>query len=687
MKKRKVRKIVILIVVACMLLTVLGCVAWKKRIGIYNTYMRMTGREPSYVVQKVLKGQDLSYHRQVIKTKKDDLETLKIQDDKNAAEKIESTISQEESWVDTSIEIDRQLGEEQERGYTWEEPLVVQNPYRYSPLTAMILFDTQEECEIRVTVKGKTKAADIEGKLDAAVSHRVPVIGLYPGQENTVLLELLDDTGKVSDAKEIKITTDELPEKMKTAVTPVKTSGESAIPLTIVHGQGVRYSYAYDCMGDVRWYLDRKSDKFGLYPLTDGKMLFADGNIGIVNVARPDTSDFYEIDYLGRAYKLYYLPKGAHHDIAEKEAGGNFLILSNSGEEYYWDMIQEIDRETGEVVDELKLSDLFGKFATTIDWAHLNTISYQASDDSVLISVRNLSSVVKINWSTKKIVWILGEPELWKDTEYEEYVLQPEGDFVYQFYQHSAYYVDEDLDGNPETQEICMFDNHSDFFPKKIKDVYDDPGESYILIYSVNEKEGTVSQIKKLPMVYSHITSNAFYDADSNHIFGMCGYDGDTSGMNYEFDYDTGEIINQYQINACFYRATPILPDYNELASAMDVTEKYICGELLKPIESDAGINSKPKMTVDESDVGLRIVNRVLYAKAEYHAISQIIFAGQDHTYVYDLSFWYLFEKNLVNLKQDVAVPLQEMKADTYNIYVVYKDEFYDTAQTITIKQ
>lgn len=182
-------------------------------------------------------------------------------------EKVESTITQETSWVDTSLEVDQQLEEEQKNGYTWEESLIVQNPYRYSPLTAVILFDTDEECEVRVTVKGKTEAADIEGTIDAATSHRVPVVGLYAGQENTVLLELLDDAGKVTDSQEVKITTDELPEKMSNAVTPVKTSGESALPLTIVHGQGARYpyAYAYDCMGDVRWYLDRKSDKFGIY--------------------------------------------------------------------------------------------------------------------------------------------------------------------------------------------------------------------------------------------------------------------------------------------------------------------------------------------------------------------------------------------------------------------------------------
>ena len=335
MKKGKVRRTVILIIVACMILTVLGCVAWKKRIGIYNTYMKMTGREPSRTTQWVLKGKEIGYHKQVIKTGKNKSETLQIADNGSNMEKVESTITQEASWVDTSLEVDQQLEEEQKNGYTWEEPLIVQNPYRYSPLTAVILFDTDEECEVRVTVKGKTEAADIEGTIDASTSHRVPVVGLYAGQENTVLLELLDDTGKVSDSQEIKITTDQLPEKMNDAVTPVKTSGESALPLTIVHGQGARYPYAYDCMGDVRWYLDRKSDKFGIYPLSNDRFLFAAGDIGITNIGKPDTSDLYEADYLGRAYKLYYIQHGVHHDIAEKEPGGNLLILSNSGEEYY----------------------------------------------------------------------------------------------------------------------------------------------------------------------------------------------------------------------------------------------------------------------------------------------------------------------------------------------------------------
>ena len=33
-----------------------------------------------------------------------------------------------------------------------------------------------------------------------------------------------------------------------------------------------------------------------------------------------------------------------------------------------------------------------------------------------------------------------------------------------------------------------------------------------------------MKQIKKIPTVWSTITSSAIYDADSNHIFGMCGH-------------------------------------------------------------------------------------------------------------------------------------------------------------------
>ena len=114
-------------------------------------------------------------------------------------------------WWQPPDEIDQQLQAEQENGYTWDDPMVILNPYQISPLTAVVLFDTEEEYGVRFTVKGKTAAADISGEIDAASSHRVPIIGLYPGEDNTVVLELLDDSGRVKDSQEITITTEALP--------------------------------------------------------------------------------------------------------------------------------------------------------------------------------------------------------------------------------------------------------------------------------------------------------------------------------------------------------------------------------------------------------------------------------------------------------------------------------------------
>ena len=68
--------------------------------------------------------------------------------------------------------------------------------------------------------------------------------------------------------------------------------------------------------------------------------------------------------------------------------------------------------------------------------------------------------MVKLNWTTKEIQWILCDPRFWEGTEYEKYVLQPEGDFVYQFQQHTAYQLETDLDGDDQTIEVSMFDNH-----------------------------------------------------------------------------------------------------------------------------------------------------------------------------------------------------------------------------------
>ena len=686
--KKKTKITVSLIFV--LLLVLFGVLCWKKRVGIYNTYLVLTGQESVYGAQ-VRNKPSYGYYGQKVKASMELENPVSIKENDASAENLETTIPEEKTMVAASVEIDKQLAAEQENGYSWEEPMVIQNPYQVSPLSAVVLFDTPEEYAVRFTVKGKTEAADISGEVDAAVSHRVPIIGLYPAMENRVVLELLDEAGEVVDSQEIKITTDALPAKLTDAIEPVKTSGESAYELTVVSGLSTTYPFAYDCMGDIRWYMSgEKTD--GLFMLSNNRMISIDKSAYVPSQNMPQNTCLYEIDCLGRAYTMYYVAGGVHHEVIEKVPGGNLLVLTSSLDNHIEDKIQELDRNSGAVVNELVMSDIIqSSYEDRTDWAHLNTVSYQPETDTIIISPRNLESVIKLNWTTKEIQWILCDPRFWEGTEYEKYVLQPEGDFVYHFQQHTAYQLGCDLDGNDQTVEISMYDNHYVKVRKNDLPYFEDTGESYLLVYAVNEEEKTVQQIKKIPTIWSGITSATIYDEESNHIFGMCGHgkrdEAGRRGMNYEFDYDTEEILNQFSLKATFYRAFEMKVDYNDMAAALEVPEDYILGELLQPVKVEDGTDLEaPEQVLSDENVTFSRTGRVLYVGTYDHQISQIIFHGKNNTYVYDTTDMRLYDKDYLEFYEHISVPLQGLEPDEYKIYVMYQDGYFDTEQSVTIK-
>ena len=100
--------------------------------------------------------------------------------------------------------------------------------------------------------------------------------------------------------------------------------------------------------------------------------------------------------------------------------GGNILSLSSSLNNSIEDMIIEIDRENGKVIKKLCLGNILHNhpYMNIIDWAHLNTVSYHERDNCVLICARNIHSVIKINWETMQIKWIMCDPAVWENTPY-----------------------------------------------------------------------------------------------------------------------------------------------------------------------------------------------------------------------------------------------------------------------------
>ena len=616
----------------------------------------------------------------------DDLFLVSEGDDAAAA--LNTDVKVKDTMVVSSRQIDEMVEAELSSGnYTWESPLVISDPYQNAPLTGMILFTTQQPCAVRITVKGHTEGADLTGVLPEATDHRVPVIGLYPGEDTPILLELLDADGAATQSQELSMYAEPLPESMNDMVQPVKTSGASACGLVLLSGQGCKRPFACDCNGDIRWYGPRKVGNYGVYVLSNGHLIVQDDMGCTFCQQKPQTTNLYEMDLLGRYWRLYYLANGTHHEVIEKEPGGNLLCLTSTLEDHYEDEIVELDRQTGAIVNELELIDIFGQTHTDmIDWAHINTVSWRASDDSILISCRNLHAVIKIGWTDHKLDWILGDPSFWAGTPFEDYVLKPVGEFNWQYHQHTAYWLDADLDGDPRTQEISMFDNHIQSY--RHIDTYDGLPDSYAKVFAVDEEARTVGLVKSLTVVRSTITSNVDYDAASGHILAMCGYVpadvwNGRQGMLYEMDYESGEVLNQLSILKTFYRAPRLVMDYETLSKPMDVEADYIKGTLKQAVETADTVDVPDKTVPEDESLTVSLIGQVLYVEALDHTVSQVIFKGNEHTFVYDAATVREYYDKYQKFSVPMAIPTQPLPADDYRLLCVYKDELYDLGKHI----
>lgn len=607
-----------------------------------------------------------------------------------------STISTETDRVQQSLAIDAEVQKVLDSGnYTFDtlkDSDIIINAYGDSPLTALALFNTDEKCSVKVTVKGDSEDTDVSGTVDElTTSHRVPIVGLYADRTNKVVIELFDENGESLNKRTFKVKTDPLPTTLDGAVTVYKHEAKSAYGLIEVSGFGTPYIYAFDEEGQIRWFLNEKYGCYGYYPLSNGHFIWMDGNDMIQTPEKPHSQNMYETDYLGRVYQIYYAQKGLHHEIIEKTPGGNLLIATSSLEDHFEETIQEIDRATGQPVKTLKMDEIYGDtYVNQLDWAHINTISYYPDDDSVVVSTRNVHTVVKFNWTTNEIIWLLGDPSVWEDTDLAQYSLKAAGDnFDWQFQQHAAYLIEDDLDGNPDTIEIGLFDNH---WQKDAPiDAFTESDDSYVRFYSINENDMTIELIHQYASAKSRITSNWGADFDAKRVFSMCGYIADVKandgmkGMFYEYDYDTEEVLNQYGSKYTYYRAYDFDIDLNTCSSPMEVADNYFCGTVNQP-EKDKFKSSLPEDTLDTEDVSFSILGNILKIYSFDHSVSKVEFVGKKNSYTHTFDYNGEGEEKFEKLSYNISMSFQNLEPDEYTVVITYYDKRVSTGQTITIQ-
>ncbi len=448
---------------------------------------------------------------------------------------VKNNANEEEVAISESL-ITSQYNKEQDfkvEGYTIDEPNVILNPYGNSPLTALILFETEIEVSPKVTIVGKDENTTFTQEFTSSKTHMLPIYGLYADYNNEIIIEYTIDGEEIT--KTINIQTEKLPDNfvLPTRVEANKDYLDNQLYFFTPSSSG--YTCAYDVNGDVRWYLTNYA-LWKIDRLENGHLLVSTERL--VNSPYYMTG-LYEMDLLGKIYVEYSLPGGYHHDYYEME-NGNLLVASddfNNSKGTVEDYIVELDRETGKIVktfdlkDVLNMSDGKSENWTDYDWFHNNSVWYDKDTNSITLSGRHQDAVINIDYDTGSLNWIIGDPTNWSE-EYQKYFFTPVGDdFEWQWSQHAAMITPEGY--------VFILDNGNN--KSKIKDEYVKASESYTrgVMYKINTDDMTIEQIwqygkERGSEYYSPYISDVDY-LEANHYIVHSG------GISYK----DGEVLNQ----------------------------------------------------------------------------------------------------------------------------------------------
>lgn len=438
-----------------------------------------------------------------------------------------STYNQE--WLDEQAVIEEEISEKYNEGtYRIDEPYVEVDPYHHAPLTALVMFETEEPAQIHVsTGNGEGEIAIEHTWEEFNTYHEIPVIGLYPDKENIVSLVATDEDGNM-DISHITIQTDPLPEEVPNTEL-VEGNGKMENGLTFV-AQNVGPAFAIDDNADVRWYTS-----------LPGRLIFNQLSNGhyIQATQSPGASQYNELletDLLGKVYHAYDInideyedDNLIHHDVIEVPSGNLLATTHEPNGEYIEDFMHEIDRDTGETTQEINVRELFpnesyeeydGKNADVNDWFHQNAIWYDTSDNAILVSGRSQDLILKMSYPEAEIDWILAEDEDWPE-EYKDYLLEPLNDVKFPAGQHAMKIIDQpEEQGEDHIKQVILFDNNT-IITRGNEEVNED--YSRAVVYEINEKDMTVEEIwsygeERGEDLFSNIVGNVQYLYETDHV-------------------------------------------------------------------------------------------------------------------------------------------------------------------------
>jgi len=430
---------------------------------------------------------------------------------------------------------------------------------------ATVISDSTGVASIAFSSEGTEEHSTQLVDVEANEPVEIVVVGMRASTEYSLNVVLDTTNGLELESDSVLHTTGSLPENSPEVTVSQQATGDSDGGITIfAYGSGPRPNstdplyFGVDEEGEVVWYLHGTdiSNSAGVVRGLDNGNLMVFLSDGLAEITPADEIvSFYDAGEHSFHHDALVLPDGNLMFLSTETQVIENSESSHDGEALTYDVIFVINPESGATVwtwstadhlDTARFPSALAERSTPqggLDWTHCNALHYSPADNTVLLSSRSQSWVIKIDRTTDEIVWIFGEGDQVVDPDFTPDFFTLNGG-TFQTAQHAPTIT--------ENGDLLIFDNRNDSDGSS--------SNSRAVRYSLNEESLTSSQIWEfVSSKYSERLGDVD-ELDNGNVLVCAGGGNDETAFLSEVSPD-GNLVWEIMINDEVYRAERVVWD------------------------------------------------------------------------------------------------------------------------------
>jgi arylsulfate sulfotransferase len=362
----------------------------------------------------------------------------------------------------------------------------------------------------------------------------IPIVGLYANYVNKIAVQINLKTGESLNAL-LQIQTDPYADDralVDTVVTQKYLNPNTSFILLDTQDAPT----ILDIDGEIRWQFNKRGENIATVHIDNDTFIAGDAY----------GRDLFRIDFLGEVISSSTIPDTRYSRFTPNFDAGKQGIFGPM--QYKDGMVTKIGSvlvefsPQAEILRTWDFDEIIGgaikaagedssKFIMdNVDWFHINSSAYSARDDGIIVSSRE-NFVVKIDYSTKQIRWILGNPEkMWfKDFPLGLQPLALKTSGKVPIGQHSVSIV-----GSDELTNQFLLLLNNGFGNQALPYIGDNRTYSTVSLYEINEAAMTATEVWTFDAnqeIYSPICGSVYKTAANDFLIDFAAANGDNNAI------------------------------------------------------------------------------------------------------------------------------------------------------------